>query len=91
MKTSTLRRLEVSGGHGFQTTDTTIQCVLTHHLFNNIFLWIQLTEMRLYLGTELQFENYENLLNLSILAAKHETSSGNLPVMLLSDIFDCRH
>ncbi|XP_054153243.1 THO complex subunit 1-like [Oppia nitens] len=39
---------------------------------------------------DLLFENIEDLLNMSILAARHEICPGNLPVMLLSDIFDCR-
>ncbi|CAG2123086.1 unnamed protein product, partial [Medioppia subpectinata] len=40
--------------------------------------------------TELQFENYENLLSLSIMVAKHGSCSGGLPINLLADIFDCR-
>ena len=53
-------------------------------MFLLIFVCLQWQE------TDLQFENYENLLKLSILVAKKEWSSGSLPVILLSDIFDCR-
>ncbi|CAG2168151.1 unnamed protein product, partial [Oppiella nova] len=42
------------------------------------------------LEKDLQFENYEKMLNLSISAARRDLSAGSLPVLLLSDIFDCR-